>query len=305
MNNMLLKKGSANMGEFFDSIGNMFVQVFYALKDIRIADIIDILLIAYVLYKGIDLFQKSRAGQLMKGILILLAVSALAQWLDLVSVKWVLNKFINSVIIIIAIIFQPELRRALERVGRGQLIGGGHTFDDGRDKTLRCIDAVCKSCASMQEEKVGALIVFERSTLLGEIVDTGTLIDADASPQLVSNIFFPKSPLHDGAMIIRDGRVLSAGCILPLTANDRLHSSLGTRHRAALGMSENSDAAVVVVSEETGIISIAVNGEITRNYNSITLREELMKLLFIDDKPAVSGIKGIFKKVKSLNKKSK
>lgn len=293
------------MGEFFDSIGNMFVQVFYALKDIRIADIIDILLIAYVLYKGIDLFQKSRAGQLMKGILILLAVSALAQWLDLVSVKWVLNKFINSVIIIIAIIFQPELRRALERVGRGQLIGGGHTFDDGRDKTLRCIDAVCKSCASMQEEKVGALIVFERSTLLGEIVDTGTLIDADASPQLVSNIFFPKSPLHDGAMIIRDGRVLSAGCILPLTANDRLHSSLGTRHRAALGMSENSDAAVVVVSEETGIISIAVNGEITRNYNSITLREELMKLLFIDDKPAVSGIKGIFKKVKSLNKKSK
>jgi len=293
------------MGEFFDSIGNMFVQVFYALKDIRIADIIDILLIAYVLYKGIDLFKKSRAGQLMKGILILLAVSALAQWLDLVSVKWVLNKFINSVIIIIAIIFQPELRRALERVGRGQLIGGGHTFDDGRDKTLRCIDAVCKSCASMQEEKIGALIVFERSTLLGEIVDTGTLIDADASPQLVSNIFFPKSPLHDGAMIIRDGRVLSAGCILPLTANDRLHSSLGTRHRAALGMSENSDAAVVVVSEETGIISIAVNGEITRNYNSITLREELMKLLFIDDKPAVSGIKGIFKKVKSLNKKSK
>jgi len=279
--------------------------VFYALKDIRIADIIDILLIAYVLYKGIDLFKKSRAGQLMKGILILLAVSALAQWLDLVSVKWVLNKFINSVIIIIAIIFQPELRRALERVGRGQLIGGGHTFDDGRDKTLRCIDAVCKSCASMQEEKIGALIVFERSTLLGEIVDTGTLIDADASPQLVSNIFFPKSPLHDGAMIIRDGRVLSAGCILPLTANDRLHSSLGTRHRAALGMSENSDAAVVVVSEETGIISIAVNGEITRNYNSITLREELMKLLFIDDKPAVSGIKGIFKKVKSLNKKSK
>ncbi|MBE6766914.1 MAG: TIGR00159 family protein [Ruminococcaceae bacterium] len=305
MNNILLKKGSANMGEFFDSIGNMFVQVFYALKDIRIADIIDILLIAYVLYKGIDLFKKSRAGQLMKGILILLAVSALAQWLDLVSVKWVLNKFINSVIIIIAIIFQPELRRALERVGRGQLIGGGHTFDDGRDKTLRCIDAVCKSCASMQEEKIGALIVFERSTLLGEIVDTGTLIDADASPQLVSNIFFPKSPLHDGAMIIRDGRVLSAGCILPLTANDRLHSSLGTRHRAALGMSENSDAAVVVVSEETGIISIAVNGEITRNYNSITLREELMKLLFIDDKPAVSGIKGIFKKVKSLNKKSK
>ncbi len=284
------------MGEFFDSIANMFVQVFYALKNIRIADIIDILLIAYVIYKGIDLFKKSRAGQLMKGILVLLIVSVLAQWLDLVSVKWVLNKFINSVIVVIAIIFQPELRRALERMGRGQLIGGGRSFDDGRDNMLRGIDSVCKACASMQEQKIGALIVFERSTLLGEIIDTGTLVDAEASAQLISNVFFPKSPLHDGAMVVRDGRILSAGCILPLTANDNLNSDLGTRHRAALGMSENSDAAVVVVSEETGIISIAVNGEITRNYNSITLREELNKLLFVDERPASGGLTGFFKK---------
>ena len=283
------------MGEFFDSIGNMFVQIFYALKDIRVADIIDILLIAYVLYKAIDLFQKSRAGQLMKGIIILLGVSALAQWLDLVSVKWVLNIFINSVIIIIAIIFQPELRRALERVGRGQIIGGGRSYDSGRDSMLKCIDSVCKSCASMQEQKVGALIVFERSTLLGEIVDTGTVIDAEASAQLVSNVFFPKSPLHDGAMILRDGRVLAAGCILPLTANNRLNSDLGTRHRAAIGISETCDAAVVIVSEETGIISIAVNGEITRNYNPITLREELNRLMLVDDTPKVGGIKGLFK----------
>ena len=284
------------MGEFFDSIANMFVQVFYALKNIRIADIIDILFIAYVIYKGIDLFKKSRAGQLMKGILVLLIVSVLAQWLDLVSVKWVLNKFINSVIVVIAIIFQPELRRALERMGRGQLIGGGRSFDDSRDSTLRSIDSVCKACSSMQEQKIGALIVFERSTLLGEIIDTGTLVDAEASAQLISNVFFPKSPLHDGAMIVRDGRILSAGCILPLTANDNLNSDLGTRHRAALGMSENSDAAVVVVSEETGIISIAVNGEITRNYNSITLREELNKLLFVNEVPASSGLTGFLKK---------
>ncbi len=291
------------MSEFFDSIANMFVQVFYALKNIRIADIIDILLIAYVIYKAIDLFKKSRAGQLMKGIIILLVVAVLAQWLDLVSVKWVLDKFINSVIIVIAIIFQPELRRALERMGRGQLIGGGRSFDDGREYMLRSIDSVCKACASMQEQKIGALIVFERSTLLGEIIDTGTVVDAEASAQLISNVFFPKSPLHDGAMILRDGRVLSAGCILPLTSNDRLNSDLGTRHRAALGMSENSDAAVVVVSEETGIISIAVNGEITRNYNSITLREELNKLLFVDERPVAGGIKGFFKKV--FNKKNK
>ena len=130
---------------------------------------------------------------------------------------------------------------------------------------------------------------------MGEIVDTGTTIDAEASTQLITNVFFPKSPLHDGAVLIRDGRVLSAGCILPLTANDNLNSSLGTRHRAALGMSENSDAAVVVVSEETGIISIAVNGEITRNYTPITLREELNRLMFIDETESSGGIKGIFK----------
>ncbi len=293
------------MGEFFDSIANMFVQVFYALKNIRIADIIDILLIAYVIYKAIDLFKKSRAGQLMKGIIILLAVSVLAQWLDLVSVKWVLDKLINSVIVVIAIIFQPELRRALERVGRGQLMGGGRSFDDGRDNMLRGIDSVCRACAAMQEQKIGALIVFERSTLLGEIVDTGTVIDAEASTQLISNVFFPKSPLHDGAMVLRDGRILSAGCILPLTANDRLNSDLGTRHRAALGMSENSDAAVVVVSEETGIISIAVNGEITRNYNSITLREELNRLMFVDERPVTGGIRGFFKKFLSRKDKNK
>jgi diadenylate cyclase len=290
------------MNEFFQSIANMFVQVFYALKNIRIADIIDILLIAYVIYKGIELFKKSRAGQLMKGIFILVFIAVLAQWLDLVSVKWVLNKFINSLIIVIAIIFQPELRRALERVGRGQLIGN-RSFDAGRDNMLHSIDAVCKACAAMQEQKIGALIVFERSTLLGEIVDTGTIIDAEASSQLISNVFFPKSPLHDGAMILRDGRVLSAGCILPLTANDRLNSDLGTRHRAALGMSENSDAAVIVVSEETGIISIAVNGEITRNYTSITLREELNRLMFVDEVPSEGGIKGFFKKL--IDKKNK
>ncbi len=279
------------MNAFFDSLGNMFVQVFYALKNIRPADIIDILLIAFVLYKGIELFKKSRAGQLMKGIFILVVVAVLAQWLELVTVKWVLNKFIDSLIIVIAIIFQPELRRALERVGRGQL--GGHSFTDEREGVLRCIDSVCKACASMQEQKIGALIVFERSTLLGEIIDTGTSVDAEASSQIISNIFFPKSPLHDGAMVIRDGRVLSAGCILPLTSNTSLHSSLGTRHRAAMGMSENSDAAVVVVSEETGIISIAVNGEITRNYNSITLREELSKLLLVDAANSSGGIKGV------------
>lgn len=290
------------MTEFFDSVANMFIQVFYAVKNMRPADIIDILVISFVIYKCVELFKKSRAGQLMKGIFILVLISVLAQWLELVTVKWVLNKLIDSAIIVIVIVFQPEIRKTLERVGRGQ-IGGSRPYSDEHDGVQHCIDSVCRACASMQEQKVGALIVFERSTLLGEIVDTGTALDAEASAQLITNVFFPNSPLHDGAMVIRDGRVLSAGCILPLTANDDLNSSLGTRHRAALGMSENSDAAVVVVSEETGIISIAVNGEITRNYTSITLREALNRLLFIDENEQTGGIRGFFKnKIKTFGK---
>lgn len=291
-------QGCELMSGFINTMGSMLEQVLFALKNIRLFDLIDILVVAYVIYKCIELFKKSRAGQLMKGIVILMAVFLLAQWLDLVSLKWLLNKLIDSAIIVVAIIFQPELRRALERVGRGQFGAKGKTFGDDREIMLRCIDSVCKACATMQEQKIGALIVFERSTLLGEIADTGTSIDAEASSQLLSNIFFPKSPLHDGALILREGRVLSAGCILPLTSNEYLHSSLGTRHRAAVGMSENSDAAVVVVSEETGIISIAVNGEISRNYNMITLREELNRLMFIDDSVAKeSGLKNLLNKI--------
>lgn len=293
------------MSQFFDSLGDFFVQVFFALKNIRIFDIIDILVVAFVIYKCVDFFRRSRAGQLLKGILIIIVVFIVAQWLDLVSIKWLLNKFIDSVIIVMAIIFQPELRKALEKVGRNQIGQINRGYVDDRESTLRCIDSVCKACATMQEQKIGALIVFERSTLLGEISDTGTAVDAEASSQLISNIFFPKSPLHDGAMLLRDGRVLSAGCILPLTASDRLNSNLGTRHRAAIGMSENSDAAVVVVSEETGTISVAVNGELKRNFNSITLRDELMSLMFVDDEnnektglfgKIVSKTKNIFKR---------
>lgn len=277
------------MAQFWDSMANVFAQIFLALKNVRLFDIVDILVVAFIVYKCVDLFQKSRAGQLIKGIFILLAVFVLAQWLDLVSIRWLLNKFIDSVIIVMAIIFQPELRRALEKMGRGNIARHGRGFSYEQKVMMSCIDAVCKACATMQEQKIGALIVFERSSILGDIADTGTDIDAIASSSLIANIFYPKSPLHDGAMLIREGRVLTAGCILPLTASDRLNASLGTRHRAAIGMSENSDAAVVVVSEETGTISVAVNGEITRNYNSITLREELQKLMFVDEESIGGG----------------
>ncbi|MBQ1231730.1 MAG: diadenylate cyclase CdaA [Clostridia bacterium] len=288
------------MGSFFSSLANVFEQVFFALKNIRLFDVLDILVVAFIIYKCVDFFKKSRAGQLMKGVFMLLLIFLVAQWLDLVSLKWLLNKLIDSAIVVAAIIFQPELRRVLERVGRGQL-GGNRTITDESEVLSRAIDAVCKSCAAMQEQKIGALIVFERSTLLSEIADTGTLMDAEASTQLISNIFFPKSPLHDGALLLREGRLLSAGCILPLTSNENIHSSLGTRHRAAIGLSENTDAAVVVVSEETGIISVAVNGEIKRNFNTVTLRGELNELLFIDENSTKS--EDLFSKIKNIFKR--
>lgn len=293
-------QGCEIVGSFFSSLANVFEQVFFALKNIRLFDVLDILVVAFIIYKCVDFFKKSRAGQLMKGVFMLLLIFLVAQWLDLVSLKWLLNKLIDSAIVVAAIIFQPELRRVLERVGRGQL-GGNRAITDESEVLSRAIDAVCKSCAAMQEQKIGALIVFERSTLLSEIADTGTLMDAEASTQLISNIFFPKSPLHDGALLLREGRLLSAGCILPLTSNENIHSSLGTRHRAAIGLSENTDAAVVVVSEETGIISVAVNGEIKRNFNTVTLRGELNELLFIDENSTKS--EDLFSKIKNIFKR--
>lgn len=293
-------QGCEIVGSFFSSLANVFEQVFFALKNIRLFDVLDILVVAFIIYKCVDFFKKSRAGQLMKGVFMLLLIFLVAQWLDLVSLKWLLNKLIDSAIVVAAIIFQPELRRVLERVGRGQF-GGNRAITDESEVLSRAIDAVCKSCAAMQEQKIGALIVFERSTLLSEIADTGTLMDAEASTQLISNIFFPKSPLHDGALLLREGRLLSAGCILPLTSNENIHSSLGTRHRAAIGLSENTDAAVVVVSEETGIISVAVNGEIKRNFNTVTLRGELNELLFIDENSTKS--EDLFSKIKNIFKR--
>lgn len=260
----------------FNAITGFFKQLFMAFLDIRIVDIIDILIVAYVIYKAIGFLKETRAKVLIKGVVILLGIWLVAQWMDLISIKWLLNKFFNYAIIAVAIIFQPELRNALERVGHSSFSRFGSGQDAaGAEGAVRCIDEVCKACSSMQEQKIGALIVFERSTPLGEIIATGTATDAEISQELVGNIFYPKSPLHDGGMVIRGERMASAGCILPLTSNNELSKELGTRHRAAVGMSETSDAVVVVVSEETGVISVCIGGTITRGFNQMSLREKL------------------------------
>lgn len=284
------------MAEFFitawEFTVGFFKQLLLAFADFRIRDAIDILIVAFVIYKAIGFFKETRAKVLIKGLLLLLGIWFVAQWFDLISIKWLLMKFFDYAIIAVAIIFQPELRHALERVGHSKLgnLGVGQTTADS-EAVQRSIDEVCKACASMQEQKIGALIVFERSTPLGEVIATGTTVDAAISQELVGNIFYPKSPLHDGGMVVRNCRVAAAGCILPLTSNNQLSKELGTRHRAAVGMSESSDSVVVVVSEETGVISVCINGVIERGFNQISLRERLYKeLITVEDE----GKKNIF-----------
>lgn len=280
---ILFAKG-VSVSAILNAISSVWSEIIFAFGNIGFFDVVDILVVAYVIYKCIDLFKETRSGQLIKGIVILLLVYLIANWCDMVTVKWILIKVFEYAIVALAVIFQPEIRRALEKMGRSNLgrLGKGQSFQDERSIISGSIDAVCKAATVMHENKTGALMVFEKDTLLGDIIDTGTVIDAEPSAQLIDNIFYPKSPLHDGAAVLRAGRIIAAGCILPLSPNENLAQQYGTRHRAALGMSENSDAVVVVVSEETGGISVAVNGKIASDLTPITLREQLNKLLLTD-----------------------
>lgn len=293
------------MSDVFNAVYAFFSQIFYAVASMRIPfDIIDIVVLAYIIYKAIGFMRETRAGQLAKGLVILFVIYVIANWWKLVTLKWVLSKFVDYVFIAVAIIFQPELRRMLEKVGHTKLMPvQGDSFDGNNLED--CIDKVSRAAGAMQESKTGALIVFERSTQLGEIISTGTVINATPSVSMIGNVFFPKSPLHDGAMIIRDGRLYAAGCILPLTGREDISSQLGTRHRAAIGMSENSDAVVLVVSEETGNISIVTNGQITRNYNGISAAAELRRLLIDDSENESEGtISSVLKRINPFKKEN-
>ena len=263
------------MGEFITNIFNAFLEL---MRQFRAVDVLDIVVVAFLIYSLIKLVRETRAEQLVKGLLIMIIAWALSSQLNLKMIKTLLDNFFQFGIIALLVVFQPELRRALEHIGRTKI--GTRTFSVAKEgesllqQERKCINAVVEA-ASFQKSKTGALIVFERQTKLGEIVDTGTIVNADPSAQIIGNIFFNKAPLHDGAMIIRNGMIYAAGCILPLTKNDSLSVDLGTRHRAAVGMSENSDAVILVVSEETGTISLAINGVITRNYTRETLKGAL------------------------------
>lgn len=262
-----------------DSVVNFFNQVKGLFGTFGPIDVVDILFVAVVLYFVIRIIRETRAMQLVKGLVFLALLYAVVSFLGMGASSYVLKSIFSNIFIIIVILFGPEIRNILEQMGKRtsrsnfrSIIHSGVAVEVAELK--RTIDAACKACVDMSDDKIGALIVFENDTLLGDIISTGTVIDAKASKELIENIFFPKSPLHDGAMIIRDSSVYAAGCILPLT-KDNVSSALGTRHRAAIGISQQSDAMVFVVSEETGYISVAVNGTLSENISSGVMRDML------------------------------
>ena len=246
----------------FHDIKDAFFSI---LSTLEFIDIIDVAILAYIIYVALKLIRETRAGQLLKGILLLVAGYFLSKFFQLKIIEYLLKSTLDIGLIAMIILFQPELRRALEKFGRTKFDILSFGFGQGSDTLVKkwenAIDAICDSCVELSATCTGALIVVERQVRLGEQIETGTILNATPSKEIFGNIFYPKTPLHDGAVIMRDGIILAAACFLPKPQNDAIiNKKLGSRHRAAIGMSENSDAVIVVVSEETGQISVAMNG---------------------------------------------
>lgn len=269
------------LNKVFEAIASWWEWMVSIAMNFQFKDAVDIIIVAFLIYGVVKLVRETRAGQLVKGLFLLVVLFIISSYFNLVMVSRVLAYFFQFAFVAILIVFQPEIRKALEQVGRNNVGQSIAAVVTGRDRSYdraqirKAINAVVDGVGILQQLKMGALIVFERKTKLGDIIETGTQINCEPSGQIVGNIFFNKAPLHDGAMIIRDGMIHAAGCILPLTKNTSISAELGTRHRAALGVSEESDAVVVVVSEETGQISVAVNGVLACRFTRDTLRDVL------------------------------
>lgn len=264
----------------------VFQNLFSILKTIQVRDVIDIIAIALIIFGLFRLIRETRAIQLLKGILLLLLIYFISSVFELVMLSSLLRVFFEASVIIIAIIFQPEIRKALEQMGRNNtwrravsVITKSRQNDDLTSAVKKSIVDAADTSVIFSRSRTGALIVFERQTMLSDIAATGTVINADTSVALFGNIFYNKAPLHDGASIIRGGKLHAAGCILPLTDNPNVDINLGTRHRAALGISEISDAVVLIVSEETGVVSLAIGGSLIRNLKREKLIKKLNQLL--------------------------
>lgn len=248
-----------------------------------VSDAVDILIVSYVIYKLLVLIRGTRAVQLLKGILVIVFAWVLSTFFNLQTLRWMMEQVFTFGVLVVLIIFQPELRRALEQLGRGRFFGRGHTLEERRMTKL--ISEVVKGINYLSSRRIGALIVLERETGVTDYIETGINMNAEVSSELLINIFIPNTPLHDGAVIIREDKIMAAGCYLPLTENPFISKDLGTRHRAGIGMSEISDSISVIVSEETGHISVAMNGEIIRDLSE----EMLIARLYKELKPSRSS----------------
>ena len=280
-----------------ENIMNVFEKVWSAIMSFDIfSDLLDILLVTFVIYEGIRIIRGSRTFQLVKGIGFLLVVYFLVKLFDMEASEYILSTLFKDALIILVVLFSPELRNILEKFGRRSFspfsIFGSKASSDYKETVTATINNFCKAVSDLSETKTGALVVFEREAPLRDIINSGTILDAKSSTELFNGIFFKNSALHDGAVVVRDGRIYSAGCILPLTQNSSLASELGTRHRAAIGMSEQSDAVVVVVSEETGAISVACGGVLTRDISKPRLREFLMENMLPAEKESEKKLFG-------------
>ena len=260
-------------------ITDTFNKILSVFSTFGISDALDIILVAVIIYICVRIIRETRAMQLAKGFIFIAIVYGIVNLLDMEASSFIFKAIFSNILIILVILFGPEVRNILEQIGKGttakslkSLIHPGVAVDIA--EISNCIECVCKACANMSDQRVGALICFENDTLLGNVIKSGTVLNAKASRELVENIFYPKSPHHDGAMVIRDGKIYAAGCILPLTKKT-VSSALGTRHRAGIGLTEESDALAVIVSEETGAISVAKGGILQRDVSYGDLRDIL------------------------------
>lgn len=279
------------MNNFITNLSDIWIKLVSLIYSYDfIIDTIDILIVAFLVYKLIKFLRESRALHVVKGVILVLVAYFIIKTLGMQASTYLFEMLMSSFILVLVILFAPELRHALESVGRSRfsvlrILGFDNRSTVTQNRQKKAVLEICKACNEMSEKKIGALIVIEREVALNEVVSTGVKIDAAVSKELIGSVFFPNSPLHDGAVIIRDGRVLAAGCILPLTQNTNISSELGTRHRASIGVSEQSDAVVVVVSEETGKVSVVNKGVMERDISDGVLIEYLTSYF----NPSTSG----------------
>jgi len=259
-------------------------QIHGLIKTVGFWDVVDILIVAVILYKVYEMLQDTRAITLVKGLIVLMIVTLVAGFLELHVISWLLQKSVQLLFVALPIVFQPELRRALERLGQGRFLGLDQYLDVEEANSIT--NEIDKAVFNMADKKIGALLVIEKNVGINEIIDTGIKIEGLITTEFLMNVFIPNTPLHDGAAVVRGKRLVAAGCYLPLTENRSLSSELGTRHRAAIGLSEQCDAVIIIVSEETGVVSVAENGRIERYMSHDSLRQRI-RPLFVKEKPSM------------------